>query len=155
LLIDIRDIKKSTAAKKKYCFDEDIDIYENGSLCPLISVEAEFTNAGKTIIVKGILRSEIEIQCCKCLEPFSCKIDASFREEFLPYSHQAISSKKMMSPEDLDIFFYENDTIDLKEICRQLCLVSIPLMPLCKENCKGLCGSCGENLNISECSCNN
>jgi uncharacterized protein len=55
--------------------------------------------------------------------------------------------------EGADSFHYTGNTIDLKEALRQLFLASLPFSPVCSEDCKGLCDSCGADLNRSECRC--
>ena len=155
MLIDVRELKNNSGLKKNYAFSENIDIYEDGSSNLLIQVETEITNAGKSFIVKGTLKSDIELDCCRCLETFVHKAETTFQEEFLPQQSNDKNSKKMLPLEDLNIFFFQNDEIDLSDICRQILLTVLPLTPICKENCKGLCGHCGENLNLTECSCGN
>ena len=154
LLIDVRDLKKNSGEKKSYSFSESIDLYENGNSTPLIQVSAEIVNAGKSLIIKGTLNSKVELECCRCLEPLTYSLETSFQEEFLPRQSDGKNSKKMLPLEDLDVFFYDNDEIDLSDVCRQILLTALPLTPFCKESCRGLCGNCGENLNLTECSCN-
>ncbi|MBV9278997.1 MAG: DUF177 domain-containing protein, partial [Chloroflexi bacterium] len=47
----------------------------------------------------------------------------------------------------------QNHTIDLKEPLRQHLLLAVELMPLCRQDCRGLCPSCGVNLNVEQCAC--
>lgn len=154
MLIDVRDLKKSSGEKKSFSFSENIDIHEDGSSTYLVKVSADIMKVGTSLIVKGTLTSEVTLDCCRCLEPFSCELNASFQEEFLPSQSDGKISKKMLPLKDLDVFFYDNDEIDLSDVCRQNLLTALPLTPFCKESCKGLCVNCGENLNLTDCSCN-
>ncbi|MBN1225748.1 MAG: DUF177 domain-containing protein, partial [Deltaproteobacteria bacterium] len=55
--------------------------------------------------------------------------------------------------EDLDIGFYKEGIIDLTEVVREQILLAVPMIPICKEDCKGLCPYCGQNLNQCKCVC--
>ena len=59
----------------------------------------------------------------------------------------------MASDDDVDFAPFEGDEIDLGELFREQILLAIPMTPLCREECKGLCPVCGADLNAGECSC--
>jgi uncharacterized protein len=46
--------------------------------------------------------------------------------------------------------FYENDVIDLGQLMREQFYLSLPMKPLCRDDCRGLCAVCGENLNLAD-----
>ena len=55
--------------------------------------------------------------------------------------------------DDLTTAFYENDAIDLGQLMREQVYLSLPMKPLCRDDCRGLCPVCGTNLNLSVCHC--
>jgi len=88
-------------------------------------------------------RLPFEFVCDKCGHNFQQNLYLSEDEKFVPY-------------EDEDCFSYDsNDQIDISEVAKQVILSSFPQRVLCKPNCKGLCPTCGINLNHDTCDCNN
>ncbi len=55
--------------------------------------------------------------------------------------------------EDLDTSYYRDDQIDLNELLREQFYLALPMKPLCREDCRGLCPQCGTNLNTGTCTC--
>jgi uncharacterized protein len=55
--------------------------------------------------------------------------------------------------EDLETSYYRGDQIDLKELLREQFYLALPMKPLCREDCHGLCPQCGTNLNTGTCAC--
>jgi uncharacterized protein len=54
---------------------------------------------------------------------------------------------------DLDITYISEDFIELGEVITEQLQLTIPFQPLCKESCKGMCFSCGTDLNLGKCAC--
>ena len=109
---------------------------------------------GDIIIIKGRVSFTATLTCSCCGERFEKVIDDAFYREFIlgrdPYesSHQV----RLERP-DLDRTYFQDTGIDLKLAIREAILTAIPMAPHCREECKGLCPICGQNLNIKSCSC--
>ena len=54
---------------------------------------------------------------------------------------------------EIDISFYRDDEIDLSELLREQFYLALPMKPLCREDCRGLCPQCGVNRNTGTCDC--
>ncbi|WP_341458640.1 DUF177 domain-containing protein [Clostridium tetanomorphum] len=87
----------------------------------------------------------MELTCSRCLEKFSKDIEIEVNEKF--------SSDN--ANKDDDYIFIDSDAIDITEIIENNITLSLPIRRLCKEECKGLCQTCGTNLNHSRCNCKN
>ena len=59
----------------------------------------------------------------------------------------------MVEDDDLSTAFYEDHVIDLGQLMQEQCYLAVPMKPLCKEDCRGLCPDCGANLNTATCQC--
>ena len=103
--------------------------------------------------LEGTARTELELSCSRCLEPFRMPVDTEFDLRFLPASEMPTVEEREMEDEDVDISYYRDDQIDLNELLREQFYLALPMKPLCTEDCKGLCPQCGTNLNIGTCSC--
>ncbi|MHB0868217.1 MAG: YceD family protein [Chloroflexota bacterium] len=109
------------------------------------------TSAG--ILVTGTLTHEVEAACSRCLETFVRTQTIEIDDEFVPVV-DVDSGVGLPEPDDVDAFRLTPDhLLDLSEAIRQYAIVESPLQPLCEEGCKGLCSSCGANLNLGACDC--
>jgi len=59
-----------------------------------------------------------------------------------------------LKDEDMNVYYYEGDEIDLDPFIYEEVLLDMPFRPICSVDCKGLCGICGKNKNIEICNCN-
>lgn len=86
------------------------------------------------VIVNGLLYVTAQKICDRCLEVFNKKHEIVFEHEY-------------------DIDLENEDFLMLDEDFRQAVLMEFPLRNICNENCRGLCTSCGNNLNKQQCDC--
>jgi uncharacterized protein len=113
------------------------------------SVTVSHYRAGQNVFLSGRAVSQAVGQCARCLESFQFSVDAPFSYVLAP----RIAPKAELEAEDLDLSFYEGDEIDVSPLIREQVLLSLPTRPLCREDCRGLCPTCGANLNSGDCSC--
>lgn len=107
-----------------------------------ISGKAVFTRTSEGVLVQGRLEASIPSECVRCLEPFTLKIITQFDELFTFPTHAL---------PDMELILPPTGIIDLTPLVREYFLLEIPIKPVCRPDCKGLCPICGENLNISQC----
>lgn len=101
----------------------------------------------------GHLRTELELTCSRCVEPYRYPVDAVFDHRYLPGSEAATEQDREIAEEDLETSYYADDQIDLGELMREQFYLALPMKPLCREDCQGLCPQCGTNLNTGTCDC--
>jgi uncharacterized protein len=101
----------------------------------------------------GTARTQLELTCSRCLEPYPMPVDATFDLRFLPASEMPNEDERETQEEDLDTSYYRDDQIDLNQLLREQFYLALPMKPLCAEECKGLCPQCGTNLNAGSCTC--
>jgi len=101
----------------------------------------------------GTARTELELLCSRCLEPFRMPVDSSFDLRFLPATEMTADEEREVQEADLETSYYRDDQIDLNELLREQFYLALPMKPLCAEGCKGLCAQCGTNLNTGTCAC--
>ena len=95
----------------------------------------------------------LELPCSRCLEPFTWPVDAKFELRYQPHALNTGDAEREIEEDDLSTAFYDNDEIDLGQLMREQFLLSLPMKPLCQDDCKGLCPVCGTNLNRGTCAC--
>ena len=101
----------------------------------------------------GTVRTELELPCSRCLEPFRLPVDMAFDQRYLPQTEASAEQESEVGEDDLETSFYRDEPIDLKELLREQFYLALPMKPLCREECKGLCPQCGTNLNTGTCDC--
>ena len=103
--------------------------------------------------LEGTVRTVLELPCSRCLEPFRLPVDAAVNLRYLPASDQSSDDEQEVAEEDVDISFYQDDQIDLTGLLREQFYLALPMKPLCRDDCRGLCPQCGVNRNTSTCDC--
>jgi uncharacterized protein len=113
--------------------------------------ELDLERAGREILVRGRVRTTIKTECARCLEEFDLPSSEEILVVFMP--HQPGSGKEDVEPEDLHQEYFDGETIDVGPIIEEQLVLSLPIKPLCLEECRGLCPVCGQNLNQDTCQC--
>jgi DUF177 domain-containing protein len=103
----------------------------------------------------GRVQTTLELLCSRCLEPFRWPVDAEFDLRYHPQSANTGDGEREVADADLGTAFYEHDEIDLGQLMQEQFYLSLPMKPLCADDCKGLCPSCGTNWNRATCGCAN
>lgn len=89
-------------------------------------------------VAKGELSTTAVFSCAKCLSEFKQEIKASFEEHFTDDPHRAVES------EEQEIHLADENKLDLTPFIREALLLQFPYIPVCREDCKGLCPECGK-----------
>jgi uncharacterized protein len=104
------------------------------------------------ILVHAELHTIAALECGRCLEPVEEVLTIVFDEEFVPERRPDTGLPTPdLKPEEFRID--EHRHLDLSEAVRQYEQSAIPLQPLCRADCAGLCPRCGQNLNQAQCDC--
>jgi len=82
------------------------------------------------------------VTCSRCLEEMQQTLKTHFEELYSIDPHPTVEA---------DFVISEDGNIDFAPILREYLLLELPISPICREDCKGLCGICGENLNLKSC----
>ncbi len=105
------------------------------------------------VLVQGDLEGEVAVQCARCLEPVIIPIDVPVEEIYRPTLDIGTGQPIQPEEEDRALWIDEHHILDLTEVLRQDVLVAFPVHALCRDDCKGLCPTCGKNLNEGSCDC--
>jgi len=145
-------LKGTIGSVRDYDVDGVIDVTGDGKSSP-IRGKVTLTRTDRSLLVKGIVDSELELTCSRRLNQFYCPLTLNIEEEFFPTT-DIVSGASLPPSDDPDHFTIdERHVLDLTEALRQCALLAIPMKPLCREDCAGLCLNCGHNLNLGPCSC--
>ncbi len=101
----------------------------------------------------GKLATEVEVACARCLEPVREPVTREFELLYRPQGADKTKEEAAVSKGETEISYYEGDGLLLEDVVREQVLLAVPYRALCQENCKGLCPTCGLNMNTGECHC--
>ena len=106
------------------------------------------------IRLRAAYHGDFEVLCARCVEPVQTPVAGDFDLIFRPQSADADPGERSITPDETEIGYYEESGLSLEDVVREQVLLSLPSRTLCKEDCKGLCPRCGQNLNLESCNCN-
>ena len=113
---------------------------------PLSCVVQLFRQGNDNVYVAADVETRVSVECRRCISPFAVDITTTLELLF------AVGSESLEQRE-ADERYYDGEVLDISEDVRQGLILEMPTWPLCSEMCKGLCGTCGAELNVEACSC--
>ena len=133
MIIEINRIPSEGQSIEGEVSPDIIDINEEARFEKPLLVFVNVSIVSNMILVKGKITTEVELVCSRCAVDYTLKIEVS------------------------DFFFSKNlegeEIIDLTPQIREDIIIALPVKPLCREDCKGICLKCGKDLNSGNCSC--
>ncbi len=105
----------------------------------------------RDVVVTGDLEATVPQVCGRCLEPFGAHLAAPVDVRLIP--RPAMGDSVELGADDLDVDFYQNDELDVSALVEAETTLALPMKPLCRDDCRGLCAVCGGNRNLVACAC--
>jgi|SRR5690606_30442606 len=128
--------------------DDDYGVVDRVALRAVVSREKD------TVQITGQASTRLELACSRCLEPYLVQVDTEFDLRYLPISAAPGGDEEVeVGEEDINTAFYAEGLIDLGALLREQLNLALPMKPLCREDCLGLCPECGANRNTAPCAC--
>jgi uncharacterized protein len=103
--------------------------------------------------VSGRAATRLAVECSRCVEPFEVPVDVAFNLRYVPHVENAGEGEREIGEDDLTTAYYREGLLDLVDLLREQFVLALPMKPLCREDCRGLCPQCGTNLNRTQCEC--
>ncbi len=145
--LDLRSIIHVPGASLPFQFELDLsglDFYGEKPFAHPVRVSGAVRNMADALLLEGTAETTLELACDRCLKPFS-------QELTLPVS--TLLAEELEDEENDEIVLLENGEADLDEIFTTALVLSMDAKHVCSEDCKGLCPTCGANLNDGPCGC--
>ncbi|HLG66399.1 MAG TPA: DUF177 domain-containing protein [Acidimicrobiales bacterium] len=130
----------------------------DGSLRPPTAADSAFPEGGEAtcdvvlesfpggVMVTGTVRAPWSGVCRRCAIGVGGELDVAVRERF-------VERRAAPAPFDDEAYPIVDDELDLRPMVRDAVALELPMAPLCQEGCRGLCPSCGADLNVETCDC--
>lgn len=119
-----------------------------------IGTKVKFGKSTLGISVNFEVNFIADLCCVRCLETFTGEFNEHRHLDYIEGNDPFMKVEKMeLKPSDIDKIYYTGSFIDISIGIRETIILAIPVAPLCKTNCFGLCPVCGKNLNKRKCKC--
>lgn len=115
--------------------DEDSQLYD-------VDGVVKISRTPQGLYVQGNFSGSTPLECVRCLSEYTQPLAWEFGELYA-FDQRSVTESGLFVPEDAHI--------DLQPLIRDFALLEIPIKPICKTDCKGLCTECGQNLNEKDC----
>ena len=99
------------------------------------------------------LTATLRLDCSRCLDPFDSVMETEFYLVVVSRAVEFGAAEQRLELDDATLFYADRGKVDLREIAREQIHLNLPLKPVCKADCAGLCPTCGANRNRIECPC--
>lgn len=147
--IDVSKIVKAEGASQTVSVEIPFDVIEfNGQeflFTSPMKVDGVIKNAGGNLYLDAEVKTQFKTNCARCLKELTEDFDFEVSEVF---TQGEIDSDSVFLP-------IVSNTVDLANAVEENFCTSVPFVFLCSEDCKGLCHTCGKDLNDGECDCEN
>jgi len=118
-----------------------------------ISLNADLTHIDNGVLLRADVRTGLPVTCIRCLDQFTSHLEFEMVEEYCQTVPVDGGGKLGMDCPPESFTIDDRQIIDLTEAVRQNALLTVPMQPLCKRDCRGICPRCGVNLNRADCDC--
>ena len=141
------------------CFDRRLDLPgprgEDGE--PLVVGRARLagraTPGARGVDLSARLEARLRLLCSRCLEPHALDLDTEFQLRIVADAVEFGVGETELAAEDAALFYAREQKADLRTIATEQVYLNLPLKSVCREDCAGLCPTCGANRNRIKCTC--
>ena len=153
MILDLSTIRQpETTLSRRYELSAFEGRFEDFRVIRPVTLTAKIYKDRDRFRLVGAVQTVLELACSRCLEPFELPVDAEFDIRYLPQSENT-GEEREVEDDDLAVAFYRDEAIDLGQLLEEQFYLALPMKPLCRDECKGLCPNCGVNLNVETCDC--
>ena len=118
-----------------------------------LTLRLSLDRRGDEIWIRGKVQLVAHEECSRCLVEFSERLELEFEVFCAKVRNPNVASSRAADEEDGGLHFHDGRVLIIDEEIREAVILGIPMKPLCKESCAGLCPRCGEDRNQGPCRC--
>ena len=118
-----------------------------------VLLEGEVSRIEKGFSLEARLSYGGRLECSRCLAGYPFDLQEDFTLLLTKRAATPFGQEIPLASEQLDEYFYDEPVIPVAPIAEERIQMGVPMKPLCREDCRGLCATCGEDLNVTECGC--
>jgi len=134
--------------------DKDDPAVQNLGIRESITGSLDFKKVGLQLLVRGHVAGVVRMRCSRCLRDFDLDMHEEVDIEMRPFLDLEGSAPDVeLETDDLDVEFFRGESLDISQFVAEQIALAIPMKPLCRETCAGICPQCGADLEKGPCGC--
>jgi uncharacterized protein len=149
--IDLGSLRQGRTPVELEAAAQDLDLTSDGWAGPVRGV-FEVEKSGEKVTVRGLVAATARLECVRCLTEFDLPVQVPL-EVFAERTGSGRHRDEEALERDDYMKFHDGRQLDLRASARELLLLELPMVPHCREDCRGLCLKCGADLNAGPCGC--
>ncbi len=154
LQLDVAKLREGTDRLDRIIQPAAVPPEQDYTIAAPVVLDATVTRDKARVRIAGRATTTLELACSRCVEPFPVPVDAVFDLVYLPAAEAPKDGDEIeVGDEDINTAFYTDGVIDLAELVHEQLYLVLPMKPLCRDDCQGLCAVCGANRNTTTCTC--
>jgi uncharacterized protein len=127
-----------------------------------LAIEGRAYRAAADLVIEGSIQGEVEVACSRCLSRYRAPIRETFRLVLEPAGArvpadpegaEALSSDGLYLGDEAETGWFRGQVLQLDRFIGEVISLALPMQPVCRESCKGLCPRCGVDRNVESCQC--
>ena len=145
--LDLRHIIHIPGASQEFSYELDLSqvkLFGEGLFGRPVHVSGVVRNMAGALELRGTAKTVLDTQCDRCLKPLALELEVPV---------ETLLAEELEGEESDEIVLLENGQADLDELFTTACVLALDGKHLCSEDCKGLCPTCGKDLNEGPCGC--
>jgi len=156
--INVNELRKNPQEIEVDVSPKDLRLAAEGFLFPApVTGHVRFQMVSRRILANGHLETRVATECVRCLaameQPICAEVEMVFEKRPSVEEDEKGAMAAAWEAESREIDYYDEEELDPTESFRQLLTIELPNYPLCREECRGLCPTCGADLNQGDCTC--
>lgn len=148
--IDVKEILEGKINVTSFHYIEALETMEGLTFDALPEVEGKLKRLERRkLLLTCRVKTKVLLECSRCLDLYPQELEFSYEEVYTEEPFRIIGK---LTEEDFK-YTIENNMVNVSKSVRENIIINLPIKPLCREDCKGLCPICGKNLNREKCNC--
>ena len=145
--LELRDIIHIPGASRDFAYELDLSgvkLFGEKPFTRPVQVAGTVRNMAGALQLTGRAETVLDTRCDRCLKPMDLEMSVPV---------ETLLAEELEDEENDEIVLLENGGVELDEVFSTACILAMDGKHLCKEDCKGLCPTCGKDLNEGPCNC--
>ncbi|MBW2085304.1 MAG: DUF177 domain-containing protein [Deltaproteobacteria bacterium] len=124
---------------------------ERVRLAAPVMTRFKLERTGDRVLIQAKVSTVLRLVCSLCLDEFDMPMSEDVFLALTPFSNE--QAEKEVTAGELNEEYYDGEEVDLWPMIQGQLFLALPIRPVCREGCQGLCLICGQNLNVKSCGC--
>lgn len=155
--VELKDVREHPVELRVNCSPESLELEDEEFEFPdPVQGNVVFAMAGDKVMARGKVATTVESKCVRCLKSVRTPVEAAVDFLYERRDHAPTPEEEIFGGGDSDdrLAYFQGESIQPEPQLREALMLELPQLPLCQENCAGLCPVCGADLNLERCECN-